>query len=367
MMPCFRVLEVAMQAIVQVSKEGQQLEIGLEEQGKRIYVPSWLQWTMACVSELLQNPAVLHRLLTTLEGIVCLSLQEHVATPFPPGSPGGDWAAGRFTAPFFVMLDSFFMLARAAYLWCFVLYRPCGIMVPHLCRLNFYWPFGIMCLDCERFFSAWHMHQLPWICIIGCCRVPGSFFQWLWENQLQNTSIALGDFWLKPILFRTKKLESYGSVLLHQPPQNNLRGGGTHFVRLRHPVWLQLAIWPQIVSPNTKGSLLIYLELYRGFEERYWSAFGILMVQPRGMHELSVVVHAVYRCNVFMCLVLFDFRVLPWFSWLLGFARLAIDSHRPSPAASSWAARSSKQLSFPVLWEWHRGNQYNHIEEIEST
>jgi hypothetical protein len=43
MMPCFRVLEVAMQAIVQVSKEGQQLEIGLEEQGKRIYVPSWLQ------------------------------------------------------------------------------------------------------------------------------------------------------------------------------------------------------------------------------------------------------------------------------------------------------------------------------------
>ena len=31
-----------MQAVVQVSQEGQQLEIGLEEQEKRIYVSSWL-------------------------------------------------------------------------------------------------------------------------------------------------------------------------------------------------------------------------------------------------------------------------------------------------------------------------------------
>lgn len=267
MMPCFRVLEVAMQAIVQVSKEGQQLEIGLEEQGKRIYVPSWLQWTKACVSELLQNPAVLHRLLTTLEGIVCLFLQEHVVTPFPPGSPGGDWAAGRFTAPFFVMLDSFFMLARAAYLWCFVLYRPCGIMVPHLCRLNFYWPFGIMCLDCERFFSAWHMHQLPWICIIGCCRVPGSFFQWLWENQLQNTSIALGDFWLKPILFRTKKLESYGSVLLHQPPQNNLRGGGTHFFGSDTQFGCSLQFGRKLFPPTRRGRYWYTLNYIAGLKK----------------------------------------------------------------------------------------------------
>ena len=42
------------------------------------------------VSILLQESAVLRRLLPTLEGIVCLFPQEYVVILLPPGSPGGD-------------------------------------------------------------------------------------------------------------------------------------------------------------------------------------------------------------------------------------------------------------------------------------